>query len=129
MAVCDASILIVSATWGVGVYGTCVGYNYRYERRMVTIRAEGSTNPDCQGTIEKSLTATVRYLEGAFKAESDTAASLVFVTTQSDGGTTTETLVNMIPVGAARRADRDSPPFEYEQDFICKGTCSIPTVA
>ncbi len=125
---CAALILMVSGTWG-SAFGISVGYSWAFTREDVTIRAEGSVDPDNHGTIRQNLVASVQFLEGSPVAVSDTAASLVMVSKTVDGVTKTETLLRQIPRGAGRTFNRESPPSIVTQDFICKGAAAIPVLS
>lgn len=123
----NSEILLTSATWNATQLGIVVGVSWRYAITRVTIRGEGSVNPDQQGTVAKMLVCTLQFLVAPPVADNQTAASLVIVTAKCASGSVTDTLSNMIPNGAAKTVNRESEkPFVYEQEFICKGTCSMP---
>jgi hypothetical protein len=122
----NSEILLTSGIWGSTQLGIVVGYAWRYVLGRVTIRGEGSVNPDQQGLIAKQLVCTVQFLVAPPVADNATPATLTFVTNKTASGTVNDALSNMIPNGASKQVNRDSPPFIYEQEFICKGTCSMP---
>lgn len=125
----NSEILITSAIWGSTQLGIVVGYSWRYSIGRVTIRGEGSVNPDQQGTVSKMIVCTVQFLVAPPVPDNQTAANMVFVTNKCASGTVSETVPNLIPNGAAKTVNRESAPFVYEQEFIGKGAMSMPTEA
>ncbi len=125
----NSEILITSAIWGSTQLGIVVGYSWRYSKQRVTIRGEGSVNPNQQGLLLNMLVCTVQFLVAPPVPDNETAANMVFITNKCASGIVTETLANLIPNGAAKTVNRESPPFVYEQEFIGKGVMSMPTEA
>lgn len=124
----SANVLMVSATWG-GQINLAVGFDWRFSKEDVTLRNDGSVNPDIRGTIRKDLTASVQFLDPVLLAESDTPASLVIVCQDNAGQAKTYTLSNMVPRGASMSMNRESPPAVHVQEFVCLGTASMPVIS
>lgn len=127
----DVEILLSTATYGGVAQPMCVGYSWRYTRTHIPIRGQGSVNPDQQGLVARMLALTIQFLGQPQIPDTDTAANMVIVTKTCEANaaqtaTVTETLSNLITAGLAKQVNRESPPFVYEQDFICKGVAGAP---
>lgn len=121
-----AQILIASATWGSAV-GICTGFSYSYTVGRVTVKDEASVEQDARGIVDENVVASVTFLHTPLTF-SETAASLVIVTKNVDGGTTTHTIANVIPDSLTASMDRNSPPGSFTIVFSGKGAQSQPTV-
>ena len=125
---CDAQAILVSVTHNAVSLGIATGYTFREEVTFLEVPGEGSVGSDCVSVIRRRLVATVRFLKKGVSAVG-TVGALVATQKDGDGNSILDTLASMVAGSHGKSVDRNSPPFEYEQEFVNKSSFASEQVS